>query len=350
MPKFKSEELLKFTERLLRSAGVAEDDARLTAKMLIQADLNGYAGHGIAHIPSYINRIKAGVMRLDERPKVIREGKTTALMDGKFYIGQVAAHEGMKLAIEKAREHGVGTVCLFHAGHVGRLADHVELAADQGMIGVAMVGVGGNSVASYGTMEPVGGTNPMAFGVPGKDRQHIIFDFATAALSSGELRQKAEKGEAIPEGMMLDGRGHPTTDFKTFLGPPKGVVLPFGGYKGSGLHLMVEILGGILAGNGLGREWWDRGGPAINAAFLQAIDIEEFQPLNEFLEKVDELVRFVKSRKAAPGFGEVLLPGDRSRARASKHLKEGIELKAKAWTELTRCASELGVKEIPKPV
>lgn len=350
MPKFAHEQLLEFAAQLLASAGVADEDSRLVAKMLVKADLDGYSAHGVSHIPSYVSRIRTGLIRLDATPKIVREGKMTAVIDGKFYVGQVVAYNAMNLAIAKAKEHGGGMVSIYHSGHVGRLADYVELAAEQGMIGIAVVGVGGGSIASYGGMEPVAGTNPMAFGIPGKGRRHFILDFATAAMSMGELRTKASRGEAVPEGVMLDGHGHPTTEFKEFLGPPRGVVLPFGGYKGSGLHLVAEILGGILSGNGLSREWWDRGGPAINGVFLQALSVEEFQPLGGFLEKVDELVAFAKSRKVAPGFAEILLPGESSRRRADKHLREGIEINEAAWAELVQCASELGIKELPAPL
>ena len=350
MPRFSHVELLEFGEQLLSSAGFPKTDSHLVASMLVKADLHGYAGHGISRIPSYVSRMRAGLIRLNERPRVLREGKSTAVIDGNHYIGQVIAHEGMNLAISKAKEHGVGMVCLYRAGHVGRLADYVELAAEQAMIGMAAVSVGSGNITPYGGMEPVCGTNPMAFAIPGKKGQHIIFDFATAAISMGELHKKVSRGEAIAEGVMLDGYGKPTTDFNEFLGPPRGVILPFGGYKGSGLNLVTEILGGILSGTGLGREWWDKGGAAINGVLFQAFCVEEFQPLDVFLDRVDELVAFVKSRKPAPGFKEVLLPGEMSRKRVELNLKEGIELEDVAWTKLTQCASDLGVKNIPKPL
>lgn len=348
--KFSHADLLRFAARLLSSAGVPEDEARLTARMLVQSDLSGYPAHGVAHIPSYLSRIQTGLIRLNERPRIVREGKITAVIDGKFYVGQVAAHKAMELAIAKATEHGLGAVSLFHSGHVGRLADYVEMAANAMMVGLAFVSVGGNSIASYGSMEPVGGTNPIAVGIPGRDGHHIVLDFATAAMSMGELRHRVNRGEAIPEGVMLDGHGHPTRDFRAFSGPPKGVVLPFGGYKGSGLHLIAEALGGLLAGNGLGREWWNKGGPAVNGLFFQVIPIEEFQPPGEFLEKMDELAEFAKSRRPAPGFGPIRLPGERARECAEKQMRDGVEVEEAAWAELARCAKELGIADLPRPV
>lgn len=350
MPRFKADDLLPFCQALLAAAGLPSDEARLVGKMLVDADLNGYPGHGVAHAVSYIDWIQTGVIQLAKRPEVLHRGRATALMDGHFYFGQIVADEATRLAIQMAGEHGTGTVCVYHSGHIGRLADFMERIASADMIGIAAVSVGGRSIASYGSMESFGGTNPMGYGVPRRSAPPILLDFATAASSMAELRRKARQGETIPAGMLLDGTGQPTTDFKKFIGPPRGVVLPFGGYKGSGLHLMAEILGGVLTGNGLGKEWWDRGGPAINGLMIQAIRIEEFLPLDEFYDKLEELVAWIKSRKAAPGFPGVVLPGENSRARAARQIQEGIEIETAVWEELSQRASTLGVRHLPRPL
>jgi LDH2 family malate/lactate/ureidoglycolate dehydrogenase len=122
MPRFAHTDLLVLAEILLTHAGVEAHDARLVAEFLIRADLRGYPGHGIAHIESYVERIGNGLIRLDGKPTVIREGKSTAVMDGGFYIGQIVAHRAMSLAIAKARQHGSGIVAVRHSAHVGRLA------------------------------------------------------------------------------------------------------------------------------------------------------------------------------------------------------------------------------------
>ena len=123
--------------------------------------------------------------------------------------------------------------------------------------------------------------------------------------------------------MLLDSDGHPTTDFHSFMGPPRGVILPFGGPKGSGLNLVVEILGGILTGNGLGKEWELVKGSPVNGVFLQAMSIEEFQPLEEFYDKIDDLIALVKSRQLASGFSESFLPGERARTGPVRYLGRG---------------------------
>ncbi len=350
MPKFKHDLLLKFSEQLLASAGFPKADSRLVSELLVKADLRGYPGHGVSRLPSYVAWVQTGTTDLQKGPTITRESKIAAVIDGNHYIGQAVACAGMKLAIRKATEHGVGVVCLLRVGHVGRLADYMEMAAESGMIAMGAVSVGAGNIAPYGGMERVTGTNPMAVGIPGKNGAHIILDFATSATSMGKLQERLNRNEPIPDGVLLDGYGKPTTDFKAFRGPPRGVVLPFGGYKGSGLNLVTEILGGILSGNGLGREWWDKGGHAVNGVFLQAIAVEEFQALDQFLEKVDELVRFIKSTKPAPGFKEILLPGEMARRTEERQIREGVEIDDATWTRLRQLASEMGIKNLPQPL
>jgi hydroxycarboxylate dehydrogenase B len=349
VPRFQSEALLNFSERLLSSGGMPQKDAELVAQLLVKAELRGYPGHGVTRIRPYLSWIKEGTINIRERPQIVREGRTTAVIDGHHYIGQVVAHAGMRLAISKAREHGVGIVCLRRTGHVGRLADYMEMAAESGCIGMGAASVGSGTTTFYGGRERLTGTNPMAFGIPARDGRHIILDFATAAMSMGEIQKRVAKKEAIPDGVFLDGRGNPTNDFKAFRGPPRGVFLPFGGHKGSGVALVTEILGGLLSGNGLGREWWDRGGHAVNGVFLQALAVEEFQPLEDFLAKIEELISFVKSSKSVQGFKEILLPGEMARRRAAQQLKDGVEIDEVTWTELKQVATELGVKNLPEP-
>ena len=221
------------------------------------------------------------------------------------------------------------------------------MAAEQGLIAMGAVCVGSATTTLYGGKRAITGTNPMAFGIPARHGQSIILDFATASMSMGEIQKRVARKEPIPDGVLLDGQGHPTNDFKTFRGPPRGVFLPFGGYKGSGIALVTEILGGILSGNGLGKHWWDNGGHGVNGVFLQAIAVEEFQELETFFDKVDELIEFVKSTPCAPGFSEILLPGESGRRREAAQRSAGVDIDQSTWNELTQLAAELGVRDLP---
>ena len=350
MPKIDHRELLSFCQRLLCAGGVPEKDTDLVAGLLVTAELRGYAGHGVTRVPQYLAFIKNKTYDLSARPQVEREGKVTAVVDGKHYIGQVAAHMAMTLAISKAKEHGAGIVCLRRSGHTGRLADYMEMATEQGMIGMGAVSVGSATTTLYGGMRPITGTNPMAFGIPTRSGRPIVLDFATASMSMGEIQKRVARKEAIPDGVILDGEGNPTNDFKKFRGPPRGVFMPFGGYKGSGVALVTEILGGLLSGNGLGKQWWTKGGHGVNGVFLQAICVEEFQPVEEFYDKVEELIAFAKSTQCAPGFSEILLPGETGRRRETMQRKNGVEINDDTWSELTELAAGLGVREVPAPL
>jgi uncharacterized oxidoreductase len=189
VPKLKSDVLESFAKQLLTYGGFPEADAQLVAKLLVKADLRGYPGHGVTRIPPYLAWIKDGTINLRGRPKVERDGKITAVIDGNHHIGQVAAQMAMTLAIDKANQHGAGLVCLRRAGHIGRLADYMEMATEAGMISIGAVSVGSGTTTFYGGMERMTGTNPMAFGIPARNGRHIILDFATAAMSMGEIQK-----------------------------------------------------------------------------------------------------------------------------------------------------------------
>jgi hydroxycarboxylate dehydrogenase B len=344
LPRLNPDALLAFSERLLSTGGMPPDDAPLVARLLVRADLRGYPGHGVTRVPPYLAWIRDGTINVRARPKVERDGKITAVIDGQHYIGQAAAHMAMNLAIKKAREHGAGIVCLRHAGHTGRLADYMEMAADAGLISMGAVSVGSATTTLYGGMKPITGTNPMAFGIPARNGRPIILDFATASMSMGEIQKRAARKEAIPDGVILDGQGKPTNDFNAFRGPPRGVFLPFGGHKGSGIALVTELLGGILSGNGPGRDWWDKGGHGINGVFLQAFAVEEFQPREDFFDAVDEFVSFIKSSTCAPGFKEIFLPGEMARRREAEQLQRGVEIDEPTWMSLLKLADELAIE------
>jgi LDH2 family malate/lactate/ureidoglycolate dehydrogenase len=347
VPKIDHQQLKKFGRELLCAGGIPADDANLVSELLVKGELRGYAGHGVGRVAQYLEFVQKGIYQLRDRPAVEREGKLTAVVDGKHYIGQVAARLAMELAIKKAKEHGAGIVCLRRAGHTGRLADYMEMAAEQGLIGIGAACVGSAITTLYGGMKPIAGTNPIAFGIPARAGRHIILDFATASMSMGEIQRRVARKEKIPAGVMLDGQGNPTTDFASFRGPPRGVMLPFGGYKGSGVTLITEILGGILSGNGMGKNWWNKGGHGVNGVFLEAFAVEEFQDLETYYDKVDELIELIKSTPCAPGFGEILLPGESGRRKETAQRRSGVDIDDATWTELTNLAAALKVPDVP---
>jgi len=341
MPSFTQDQLTTFSANVLRKLGASDEDARLAAEILIRSDVRGYPTHGIGILPEYVQRARAGTIHVDARPALLHEGKATAQIDGNLYLGQVVGTQAMSLAIDKARAHGLGAVGARNCAHFGRAADYVEQAAQAGMVGMAYISTGGASLATFGSRESTGNSNPIAFGIPGPNGEHLIFDFTTAAMSMREIARRGAVGEPIPAGIVLDKEGTPTTDYAQYAGPPRGVALPFGGYKGSGLNLVAEVLGGLLTGHGTGMSWAPKGGPAINGGLFVALDVTEFMPLDAFLKEVDELGSFLRSRQPQAGVDAVRLPGDGARARAAERIASGIPIDEKLLVSLNTAATEL---------
>jgi uncharacterized oxidoreductase len=346
MANLPAQQLTAFAEQVLRALGIPAGDAQLTARLLIRADLNGYPTHGIGILPEYVQRARDGVINLAGRPQIIHDGKATAQIDGQLYLGQVVGTRAMSLAMDKAVEHGVGAVSARNSAHFGRLADYVELSASAGLVGMAFVSVGGASIATFGSGQATGNSNPIAVGIPASGGESLIFDFTTAALSMREIARRGSRGEPLPAGTLIDHEGNPTTDYGTFSGPPRGAALPFGGHKGSGLHLVAEVLGGVLSGHGTGLTWAPRGGPAINGGLFLAMDVAEFMPPEDFRHEVGELASFLRSRKPAAGNDAVRLPGDGARARAAQRSRDGIPLEDATLKALRALAEQL---QVPPP-
>jgi uncharacterized oxidoreductase len=342
VPNIRPELLSAFAEQIFMKLGASKDAAKQTAALMLLADLQGYWNHGIASLlPDYVQRAQSGIIRPDATPEIVREGKATAQIDGHLAFGQVVGSRAISVAIEKARVHGLGAVGARNCSHFGRIASYVEQAADAGMVGMAYVTVGGGSIASLGSAVPTGNSNPIAYAFPGRDGDDVVFDFTTASMSMREVARRGTTGEPIPSGIMLDGAGNPTTDYAAFSGPPRGAVLPFGGHKGSGLHLVAEILAGVLTGHGTALTWAPRGGPAINGGLFVALDVAEFMPLERFQEELATLAEFLRSRKPAAGVDAIRLPGEGARMRAVQRASAGIPVDDATLATLGKLAQDL---------
>src|SRR5256886_5290403 len=258
----KAEDLEEMTGRIFASLGSPREDADWIATLLVRANLRGHDSHGVIGIAQYVTSMEKGTTKPTPTIRVLNETPTTAVIDGDQGFGQVVARRGMELAIEKARAQGLAAVALANTNHVGRLADYVELAARQGMIGLMWVNAPlALGVAPWGRAPRRLATNPHAVGVPGRSGAAMLLDFATSVVAEGKLRVKFNRKEQAPPGWMLDSEGRPSTDPQKFYGPPKGSLLPMGEHKGYGLALVVEILAGILSGTRAAR---DAIGPVLN--------------------------------------------------------------------------------------
>jgi uncharacterized oxidoreductase len=340
MPTLKADQLRKLGVELLVAAGAPENEAILVSDMLVKANLAGHDSHGIIRVLRYVDGIFNKRVRPRAEVEVVRETACSALLNGNWGLGQVVAVKAMSLAIEKAEKSTIGAVAVFNCNHVGRLADYTLMAAERNMIGLAFVNAA-KIVAPYGGMERMLGTNPISLAAPASDERPFVFDMATSVCAEGKVWVKLHSKQPLPEGWIIDKHGRPSTDPADLYAG--GAILPLGnssGYKGYGLGLVCEILCGALTGAGCSYSEEFKGG---NGVFFEAINIQQFTPLEEFKRKIDELIRAMRGSKRAPGFSEILVPGDPEYRMEENRRREGIPIPDATWEEFSKLATKLGV-------
>jgi LDH2 family malate/lactate/ureidoglycolate dehydrogenase len=314
------------------------------AKLLVEADLRGVDSHGTSRLPTYVQRIRAGLVNRDPNPVVERREGALALVDGDGGPGQVAGLFATELAMELARDHGVGAVGVRHSTHYGAAAAYVIRPAREGLIALSTTNAEPLTVP-FGGGRAALGTNAIAFGAPTGGRPFVL-DMATSQVAANRVFLAREEGEpSIPEGWAVDAEGLPVTD------PVRAVsVVPLGGYKGYGLALMVEVLSAVLTGagvtHGVGRLYdeWDR--PQDVGHFFCVLDPERMVGLARFTTVLDGLLGELRSSPPAPGFDEVLVAGDPQERTQRERERSGIPLGGALWASLETLSAELQV-EVP---
>jgi LDH2 family malate/lactate/ureidoglycolate dehydrogenase len=332
--------LYKFCFDLFRKLGVGEDDAKVIASHLVTANLRGVDSHGaFVRIPHYVAAVREGSINLKPRVELVKDSPSMALLDGDRGFGLVIAMKATDLAISRAKKYGTCIVGVKNISHVGMLAYYTLKMVQDKVVGLAATNSAA-CVVPWGGSKPVLGTNPFSIGFPVDGDLSIILDMATSVVAAGKIVVYASKGERMPEGWALDKFGKTTTDPQAYL--DGGMLLPFGGYKGYGLCLSVDILAGILTGspNSLGVP----GGWAAQGGFIaQAVDVSFLRPYEEYRSEMIELIRLIKSCPPAEGFKEVLLPGEIESRTYRIRLEEGIPVYEEPWSRLSEVGRDLGV-------
>jgi len=333
--------LRQWVAHFFQAAGLSSEESELLADVLVSADRCGVHSHGVMRVGAYAELVRAGAWRSGLRPRVLREGPAFLLLDAEGCVGPVAATEAMRRCLDKARRVGLGGVWVRHAGHFGRAGYYAELAAREGMVGVALANAA-PSLAPWGGRERVLGNNPVAVAVPRRTGAPVVLDMALSVGAQGWVRLAAERGDRLPPGWALDPEGNPTQDPHQALA---GSLLPVGGYKGYGLAFMVDVLTGVASGGAFGKlVSGRRGGPFAATHAFFAVDVGQLRDLAGFWGDLERLVEMVKNSALAPGFREVLLPGERE-ARRAEEQQEVVELPQEVLTHLQRAAAEFGFTE-----
>ena len=322
---------------VFRACGAADEEARIVADHLVDAEACGVVSHGLLRVPRYVEAIDLGRVVPNARLRVVAETSATMVLDGQQGFGQVMATRAMDRAIGKAQATGIGAVSLANCSHTGRLGSYTEQAARRGMAAMMMVNSGGYGqwVAPFGGAAGRLATNPLSFGVPTNGEDPLVLDIATSVAPEGKIRAAQIAGKALPDGWLVDHEGRPTSNPDDLYGPPYGALLPFGGHKGFGLAMVVDALAGGLSGAGCCTDASAPKTGITDGVFMIAIKVGAFQPLADYQQQISSLATHVKSSPPVPGVTEVLAPGELEAKTRRQRLREGIPVEP-ATLELIR--------------
>src|SRR5438105_1302355 len=311
-------------------------DAAKVAELMTEADLTGADAHGVFRLPQYVRRLRKGGVNPRPDIRVQKTAPATALVDGDNGMGHLVMARAAETAIELAHASGLAWVGARGSNHAGAAGVYATIPLAHGMVGLYSVVASANHMAVWGGAETLLGTNPVAVVIPAGEEAPVVLDIATTVVSYGTVKNYRLQGKEMPEGWMVSTRdGRPLTDPNR---SAEGVLLPVGGYKGSGLALVLGLLAGTLNGAAFGRDVFDfnyNDADACNTGhFIIALDVARFTPLATFKAEVDRHLRDLRASKALPGFEAVRLPGEQRRKRRAERVRDGVPMPAELIAQL----------------
>jgi L-2-hydroxycarboxylate dehydrogenase (NAD+) len=338
-----AEKLTAFARQAFEKLGVPSEDALITARALVAADLRGIDSHGVAHLgPLYIKRIKDGAVNVKPQIKIISHAASTAVMDGDRGLGFVIGYKAMEEAIRRAESVGSGFVSVRNSTHYGAGAYYAMMALKQDMIGISLT-QGGKGVVAPGSRGRGLGLNVISVAVPAKKEAPFVLDMATGVVANGKLEVAARNKRPIPEGWAVDMDNNPVTE----VAKATGGILPLGGspqtgsFKGFALTVLVDILCSTLSG-------WPTV-PELNqpyagqaSHFFGAISIGGFQPVEEFKERMDAAIKAHHNLPKASGTDRIYLSGEIEQE-IEERRRKGIPLHPEVIASLQGVARDLGI-------
>ncbi|HIL30867.1 MAG TPA: Ldh family oxidoreductase [Dehalococcoidia bacterium] len=337
------DDLKKTVAGIFEKLGVTPEDALLAADVQVLADLRGVDSHGVSNmLKSYITGYQEGSINPRPNWKVVRETPSTATVDSDKGLGTIVTPKAMDIAIQKAKNVGVGMVTIGNARHLGMASYHAMLALPHDMIGICMTSCPPQVLPTFGA-EPRLGTNPIAIAVPAKNEPPFVFDVATSSVAVNKIRIAARLGAEIPGGWMAREDGSPIME--SGLAPEKFTLLPLGAdreggsHKGYGFSCMVDILAGVLTGFGYGAV---PGRPNFGH-MVAAYSIDAFTDVEPFKAEMDEWLQMMKSTKPAPGHDRVLVAGQPEAEVEVVRREEGIPLHPDVADWIRDTCSEMSV-------
>jgi LDH2 family malate/lactate/ureidoglycolate dehydrogenase len=334
-------DLNRFCSEIFKRLDLPAADADTVADCLVEADLRGVHSHGVVRLPVYVRRLQAGAYNARPAIRVVRETRTTAVLDGDNGMGQLVSRRAMALAIEKAKAGDCVWVSVYNSNHNGTQAYFAQMALEHGMIGFCFTVGGINHVAPWGGAEAMLGNNPFGIAIPAGEQFPVVLDMACSVAARGKVNVAAARGEPIPEGWCTDAQGRPTTDPHEAL---KGFVLPMAGAKGYALTTVIGMLSTMLSGGAFGTDvthlYDDFDRPQNIGHLLGVLPVASFVDVAEFKKRMDKGIQDIKNVKKSPGVDEIFLPGEREYRTLIERRRSGIPLAIGTVREL----EELGIE------
>jgi len=337
-------QLERYMTTTLQAVGLPAADALTVAQLMAEADLQGSDGHGVIRLPQYCKRIQAGGVNTRPTIRVEQERAATALIHGDNGMGHLVMKQAAELAIKKARQSGMAWVGSHFSNHAGPASLYARMALEHDMIGLYFAVGNANHLPPWGGLSMLLSTNPIAAAIPAGEEPPIVLDMATTVAAYGKVKAKAQRGEMMPEGWMMDRLGQPLLDPKR---SEEGFLLPIGGYKGYGLALVVGLLAGTLNGAAMGKDVIDFNHDVHSVTdtgqAIAIIDPAAFGDVAQFKQQVDVLIRDIRGSERIPGVDRIWLPGEQSHARRATYLRDGIPLPGALMQTLDRLSEQLSV-------
>jgi len=327
------------------ACGMSQAEAETVAGAMLEADLTGSDAHGVFRLAGYVRQLKRGVMNPKPKITVLERSPATALIDGDQGLGHVVMTYAAELAIELARTSGIGWVGARRSNHAGAGAIYAVIPVEHGMVGIYGASSSVQHMAPWGGSEPLLGTNPIAVAIPAGKEAPVVFDIATSVASNGAIRTHQLEQRPMPEGWVQSRvDGSPITDPNRIT---EGTYVPVGGYKGSGLSLIIGLLAGPLNRANFGRDIADFAAPPASelnvGQFVVALDVSRFLPLDVFKAEIDRHIRDIATSKPLPGVDQVRVPGQGRLARRFERERDGVPLSTALLKQVDEVANSLGV-------
>jgi uncharacterized oxidoreductase len=338
--------LRRIVAEILRHAGSDDQEARLVADHLVDANLAGHDSHGVGMIPKYVENVHGRLVTPNEPATLVRDDGAVLLFDGGRGYGQRVCREAMIAGIARCRDTGVALLMVRAAHHIGRVGAYGEQSIAAGLVSVHFVNVTDHLplVAPFGGREARYSTNPFCVAIPGTPKtEPILLDMATSRIAFGKVKVAYNRGTSVPEGSLVAPDGSPTVDPACMFHEPRGALLPVGVHKGSGLALACELLAGTLSGWGTMQPGTPRLGGIVNNMLTVIIDPARLVDTTWLHAEIDAMVAYVKSSEPVEAGTPVLVAGEPERLSREARRRDGIPMDDTTWEEILAAAESLGV-------